>query len=156
MHACSVTLVMSNSATIGTVAHQALLSMGFPRQEYWSGLPYLLLRIFLTQESNLSLLHYRRILYHWANKKGCSLTRVQLFAIPWTVVHQALLTTEFSRQEYWSGLPFFFNSRGSSNPGIRCKSLASPALHADSLPLSHLGSPMLLYKDIQKESVDCK
>ena len=38
MHACSVTLVMSNSATIGTVAHQALLSMGFPRQGYWSGL----------------------------------------------------------------------------------------------------------------------
>ena len=31
---------------------------------------------------------------------------VQLFATPWTVVHQALLSMEFSRQEYWSGLPF--------------------------------------------------
>ena len=35
MHACSV---VSDSATQG--AHQAPLSMGFPRQEYWSGLPF--------------------------------------------------------------------------------------------------------------------
>ena len=31
---------MSDSATPGTVAHQAALSMGFPRQEYWSGLSF--------------------------------------------------------------------------------------------------------------------
>ena len=31
---------MSDSATPWTVAHQAPLSMGFPRQEYWSGLPF--------------------------------------------------------------------------------------------------------------------
>ena len=30
---------MSDSVTPGTIAHQAFLSMGFPRQEYWSGLP---------------------------------------------------------------------------------------------------------------------
>ena len=43
-----------------TVAHQALLSMGFSRQEYWSGLPCLLQGIFPTQGSNpglLGLLH---------------------------------------------------------------------------------------------------
>ena len=34
------------------------------------------------------------------------LTRVQLVAIPWTAICQAPLSTEFSRQEYWSGLPF--------------------------------------------------
>ena len=34
-----------------------------------------------------------------------SLSRVRLFAIPWTVVHQASLPMGFSRQEYWSGLP---------------------------------------------------
>ena len=34
-------LVLSESfSTQWTVAHQALLSMGFPRQEYWSGLPF--------------------------------------------------------------------------------------------------------------------
>ena len=39
------------------------------------------------------------------------------FAIPWTVAHQALLSIEFSRQEYWSGLPFA--SPGDlPNPGI--------------------------------------
>ena len=36
MLSCSV---MSDSATPWTVAHQASLSVGFPRQEYWSGLP---------------------------------------------------------------------------------------------------------------------
>ena len=35
-----------------------------------------------------------------------SLNHVQLFPIPWTVGHQAPLSMEFSRQEYWSGLPF--------------------------------------------------
>ena len=34
------------------------------------------------------------------------LSHVQLFAIPWTVVHQAPLSMGSSRQEYWSGLPF--------------------------------------------------
>ena len=34
------------------------------------------------------------------------LSRVQLFANPWTVVRQAPLPMEFPRQEYWSGLPF--------------------------------------------------
>ena len=40
MHACSVTSVVSNSATPWTVAHQAPLSMGLSRQEYWIALPF--------------------------------------------------------------------------------------------------------------------
>ena len=35
-----------------------------------------------------------------------SLSRVLLFATPWTVASQAPLSMGFSRQEYWSGLPF--------------------------------------------------
>ena len=35
-----------------------------------------------------------------------SYSHVQLFATPWTVAHQAPLSIEFFRQEYWSGLPF--------------------------------------------------
>ena len=35
-----------------------------------------------------------------------SLSRVQLFATPWTVANQAYLSMGFSRQEYWSGVPF--------------------------------------------------
>ena len=48
-------------------------------------------------------------------------------AIPWTVSCQAPLSMEFSRQEYWSGLPF--PSLGDfPNPGIKPVSLACPAL----------------------------
>ena len=51
-------------------------------------------------------------------------------ATPWTVARQAPLSTGFSRQEYWSWLPF--PSPGDlHNPGIEPK---SPALQADSLP----------------------
>ena len=35
-----------------------------------------------------------------------SLSRVRLFATPWTVAYQAIQSMGFSRQEYWSGLPF--------------------------------------------------
>ena len=48
-------------ATLWTVAHQAPLSMGFLRQECWSGLPSLFQGIFLTQGSNPYLLR----LLHW-------------------------------------------------------------------------------------------
>ena len=59
-----------------------------------------------------------------------SLSRVRLFAIPWTVAHQAPPSIEFSRQEYSSGLPF--HSPGDlPDPGIKP---GYPALQADSLP----------------------
>ena len=50
-------------ATPWTVACQAPLPMGFSRQEYWNGLPFLLQATFLIQELNLDLLHCRQILY---------------------------------------------------------------------------------------------
>ena len=58
----------------------------------------------------------------------------------WTVAHQAPLSMGFPRQEYWSGEPF--PSPGAlPDPGIKLVSLVSPALQADSLPLSHQGGP---------------
>ena len=69
-----------------------------------------------------------------------SLSHVQLFAILWTVAHQAPLFMEFSRQEYWSELPFPI-PEDIPHPGIEPKSHMSPALGVDSLPLHHLGSP---------------
>ena len=44
------------------------LSVGFPRQEYWSGLPWLFQGIFPTQWLNPYLLHCRRILYHLSHQ----------------------------------------------------------------------------------------
>ena len=64
---------------------------------------------------------------------------VQLFATPWTVACQAPLSMEFSRQKYWSGLPFP-TSGDLSDPGIEPTSPESPALQSDTLPMSHLGS----------------
>ena len=55
------------------------------------------------------------------------LSRVQLFATPWTVARQAPPSMGFSRQEYWSGLPF--PSPGDlPDPGIEPR---SPALQEE-------------------------
>ena len=42
----------------------------------------------------------------WFYSKVKSLSRVRLFVTPWTIDYEAPLTMGFSRQEYWSGLPF--------------------------------------------------
>ena len=59
-----------------------------------------------------------------------SLGRVQLLVTPWTVAYQAPLSMGFSRQEYWSGLPFL--SPGDlPDPGIEPR---SPTLQTHTLP----------------------
>ena len=55
--------LVGSIATPWIVVHQTPLSMGFSRQEYWSGLPCLLQGNFPNQGSNPGLLHCRRILY---------------------------------------------------------------------------------------------
>ena len=59
-------------------------------------------------------------------------------ATPWTVAHQAPLSVEFPRQEYWSGLLFPIPG-DLPDPGIEPKNSVSPALQAGFLPLCHLG-----------------
>ena len=67
------------------------------------------------------------------------LSCVQLFVTLWTVADQAPPSRAFSRQDYWSGLSF--PAPGDlPDPGIEPVSPASPALHADSYPVSHRGS----------------
>ena len=58
------------------------------------------------------------------------LSHVWLFVTPWTVAYQAPPSMGFSRQEYWSGLPFP-SPRDLPDPGIKPR---SPALEAKSLP----------------------
>ena len=53
-----------------------------------------------------------------------SLSRVLLFVTPWTVAYQTPPSMEFSRQEYWSGLPF---PPPGDLPDLRIE-LGSPAL----------------------------
>ena len=67
-------------------AHEAPPSLGFSRQEHWSGLPF---------PSPM----------HESEKKVKSLSRVRLLVTPWTATYQAPPSTASSRQEYWSGVP---------------------------------------------------
>ena len=82
---------------------------------------------------------------------------------PWTVTHQAPLSMEFSRQEYWSELPFPIPGDPPS-PGIK---LGSPTLQADSVWSELPGKPMevkylytinynTLMKDIEEDTNEWK
>ena len=71
-------------ATPQMAAHQAPPSLGFSRQEHWSGLPF------------PSPMHENEK-WKWS--------RARLVVTPWTAAYQAPLSIGFSRQEYWSGVP---------------------------------------------------
>ena len=94
----------------------------------------------LSLKMGLSLLNSRQgiILDYLCSVSQLCLTH---YVTPWTVAHQAPLSMEFSRQEYWSELPV-------PSPGIFQTQRSSPCLlhllnrQADSLPLSQLGSPL--------------
>ena len=77
-----------------------------------------------------------------------SLSRVQLFATPWVVAYQTPPSMGFSRQEYWSGLPF--PSPGDlPDPGIEPR---SPELEADALTSEPLSCAVLDWEYPQGKS----
>ena len=81
-----------------------------------------------------------------------SLSRVRLFATPWAVAHQAPLSMEFFRREYWSRLPF--PSPGDlPDPGVEP---GSPALQADPLPSEPPGKPHCNLDGAQKRDAAWK
>ena len=85
--------------------------------------------------SDVSILQMRKLRHKEVKVK--SLSCVRLFATPWMATYQAPRSMGFSRQEYWSGLPFA--SPGDfPNPGIEPRSLA---LQTDALPSEPLGKP---------------
>ena len=104
-----------------------------------------------TQEFNPRLL----FLLHWqvsslplkVKVKVKLLSHVQLFATSWTVAYQAPLSMRFSRQEYWSGLPF--PSPGDlPDPGIEPR---SPALESDALTSEPPGKLINVPNALKKE-----
>ena len=129
-----------------TEAHSAPLSMGFPRQKYWSGLPFpspgdlpdpaieplspaLAGGFFTTEPRGKLFLEVCCVLSRFSRVRG--------FATPWTVARQAPLSTGFSSQEHeWIALP---SSKGSSQPRFGTWSLTSPAPPVDSSPLAPPG-----------------
>ena len=107
--------------TLWIVAPQAPLSMGFPRQDTGVGCRFLFLVIFLTQWSNPHLLHWQAhslLLSHQGSPTITCIAVVVLVAQSCLtlcdpvdyIAHQAPLSVGFSRQEYWSGLPFPFSN----------------------------------------------
>ena len=71
----------------------------------------------------------REDLLLWNISEVKLLSRVRLFVTPWTVAYRAPQSMGFSRQEYWSGVPF--SSPGDlPDPGLKPASLVSPALAA--------------------------
>ena len=79
-----------------------------------------------------------------------SLSHVRLFATPWAVAYQAPPSVGFSRQEYWSGLPF--PSPGDlPNPGIQPR---DPALLTDTLPSKPPGKPYVIFFSITFHCMD--
>ena len=67
------------------------------------------------------------------------------------VAHQAPLSMEFSRQEYWSGLPFP-TPGDHPDPGIESLSLASPALAGGFFTIAPLGSPYIFPTKVFKST----
>ena len=136
-----------------TVAYQAPPSMGFSRQEYWSGLPFpspgdlpkpgiepvssALQTDTLPSEPPgkpcTSLVMLITVMFgsHISVCMCAQLfSRVQLFETSWTVSCQAPLSLEFSRQEYWSEWPF-------PSPG----DLPDPGIEPMSWPYFHTWFP---------------
>ena len=114
-------------------AHQAPLSLGFSKQEYWSGLPF------------PSPMHACMV-SHFSHVWFCATLR--------TAAHQAPLSTGFSRQEYWSGVPLpspqfsrsvMSNSlqpHESKHTRPPCPS-PTPGVHPDSCPSSQWCHPAI-------------
>ena len=73
----------------------------------------------------------------------CVLSHVQLFATPWTVACQAPLCMGFSRQEYWSGLPFPLPG-DLPKPETEPTSLVSPALTGGFFTTVPPGKPLFI------------
>ena len=83
------------------------------------------------------------MLTNWKKVKVQSLSRVWLFATPWSVAYQDPLSMGFSRQEYWSGL--LFPSPGDlPGPGIEPVSLESHAMTGGSFTTVPPGKPFLI------------
>ena len=86
--------------------------------------PPLPLPLVTTKLISFSMIFFFLSIWKWSVKM---LSHVWLFAAPWSVTLQASLSTGFSRQEYWSGLPFS-SPRDLLDPGIEPTTLKSPAL----------------------------
>ena len=105
--------------------------MEFTRQESWNGYPFLSPEDLPGAGVEPGSPAWWKILYHLSHidyqfSSVQLLSRVRLFVTPWTIACQASLSMEFTRQDYWSGLPLPFPG-DPPDPGIEP---THSALHA--------------------------
>ena len=109
----------------------------------------------VVQETPFHCLTWSWVLYSFCSQScfpfhssAQSLYHVPLFATSWAVVHKALLSMGFFRQEYWSGFPFP-PPEDIPDLGIKPMSPASPALTGRFFTTELPGSPIHLCTDTQ-------
>ena len=159
-------------ATPKTAAYQAPSSLGFSRQEHWSGLPFpspmhesekwKWSHSVMSDSSWPHGLQPTRLLHPWdfpGKSTGvgchcllhmCLINTYKWFCVaPWTVAYQASLSMKFSRPEYWSELLFPLPGY-LPNLGIEPR---SPALQADSLPFERPGKPNKWFRSVLSSTV---
>ena len=95
-----------------------------------------------------------RLLNHNKVSEVKSLSHVRLFATPWTIAHRASLSIGFSRQEYWSGLPF--PAPGDlPNPGIELVSPCTSCIGGRFFTTEPLGKPIMILVGFNLDIINC-
>ena len=114
------------------VRHDWATELNWTQYSAWTSVDgtYWLLIIFCWRRNPEQRWYYRGQANNESKWKCRSFSCVWLFVTPWTIAHQTPLSVEFSRQEYWSGLPFP-SPEDLPHPGIEPR---FPALQADYLP----------------------
>ena len=123
-----------------TVSCQSPLSMELSRQEYWSGLPFPSPGDLPNPgiEPKSPALQVDSLPAEPQGKpKNTGMGSLSLLQLIFPT-QKSIQSLEFSRPEYWSGLPL---PSPRDLPDLRIKSM-SPALQADSLPTESLGKPL--------------
>ena len=131
--------------------HRLYSPWNSPGQNTGVGSRSLLQRIFPTQVSSIACRFLGCVCVC-----VCVLSCVRLFVVPWTVVHQDLLSVEFSGQEHWCRLPFS-TPRDLPDPGIKPEALTSPALAGTLAPLGKplFRLPTIIFIIVIVSSVAC-
>ena len=137
------------SSTLGSVCYEFIYVTQIQKIKFfcWYVLSFQINEKLLEGKGSIKYFYYQIVAYFCVCMCVCVCVETQLIQLcltlvsPWTTVCQATLSMGISRQEYWSELPGL-PPGDLPNPGIE---LASPALRADSLPLSHWGNPLCVY-----------